>query len=218
MSDDRVQDNELTDDNFKGENIKNMGADKQANQSNEPTQGRDPGDDEAQVLSGDDITLDEAIGNEAIAQLQLELEETRLKAEEYLDGWQRSRAEFSNYKKRIEREQANIYQNTAGNLIKRFLEIADDLERALNKRPQDDGGKQWANGIELVYRKLMGIIEAEGITRIVPEGEFFDPNFHEAISQEDSRQHESGQIIEVLQPGYMLGDRVLRPARVRVAR
>jgi molecular chaperone GrpE len=103
-------------------------------------------------------------------------------------------------------------------LIKHFLEIADDLERALKSRPQGNEGAQWANGIELIYRKLMATIEGEGVTRIEPDGQFFDPTYHEAISQEDSQEHESGQIIEVLEPGYMLGERILRPARVRVAR
>jgi molecular chaperone GrpE len=217
VSDYEIKEGEMTDDNLKGENEENMDVEKQVNNSDEQTQGEGSGADDQQTMVEAETTLDEN-HLEAIEQLQLELEETRIKAEEYLDGWQRSRAEFSNYKKRIEREQTNIYQTTAGNLIKRFLEIADDLERALKNRPQDNEGEQWANGIELIYRKLMGTIEAEGVTRIDPDGQLFDPNFHEAISQEDSRQHESGQIIEVLQPGYQIGDRVLRPARVRVAR
>lgn len=164
------------------------------------------------------ITEEELAPEDMLDNLQKELEETRNKVDEYLDGWQRSRAEFANYKKRVEREQTQIYQNSAGNLIKRYLEIVDDLERALKSRPQEGEGAQWANGIELIYRKLMSTIEAEGVERIVPEGQFFDPNFHEALSQEDSPEHESGQIIGVLQPGYKLGDRILRPARVRVAR
>jgi molecular chaperone GrpE len=205
------------------EDEKRMGDEKQVNNFDEQTQGEVPGAIDPQAFVGDDTalddtTLDDIALNEAMEKLQMELEETRAKADEYLDGWQRSRAEFSNYKKRIEREQAHIYQTTAGNLIKHFLEIADDLERALNSRPQEKDGEQWANGVELIYRKLMATIEAEGVIRIEPDGQYFDPTFHEAISQEDSKQHESGQIIEVLQPGYQLGDRVLRPARVRVAR
>jgi molecular chaperone GrpE len=150
--------------------------------------------------------------------LQKELEDTQAKASEYLDGWQRARADFANYKRRIEREQAQVYQVAAGNVLKRYLEVSDDLERALKNRPQDGEGAIWANGVELIYRKLVAILEAEGVKLMEAEGQFFDPNFHEAISQEESAQHESGKIIEVLQPGYMLGDRVLRPARVRVAK
>ena len=146
------------------------------------------------------------------------LVEAQTKAAEYLDGWQRSRAEFANYKKRVDREQAQAYQTAAGNIIKRFVEVIDDLERALKKRPMDGEGKAWAEGIELIYRKLLAILENEGVTLIQAEGQTFDPSLHEAVTSEDSDRHESGQIIEVLQQGYLQGDRVLRPARVRVAR
>jgi molecular chaperone GrpE len=147
-----------------------------------------------------------------------ELQAARAKADEYLEGWQRSRAEFANYKKRIEREQAQVYQNASGNVIKRYLEIVDDLERALKNRPKDGEGASWANGIELIYRKFTSLMESEGIKMMEAAGQDFDPNFHEAITQEDSPNHESGQIIEVVQKGYLIGDRVLRPALVRVAR
>ena len=97
---------------------------------------------------------------------------------------------------------------------KHYLPILDDLERALATRPAD---LAWVDGIELIYRKLKSILEAEGLKRIEAEGQMFDPNFHEAISQEPSEDHESGQIIAVVQNGYMLGERVIRPAMVRVA-
>lgn len=150
--------------------------------------------------------------------LQIELSEWQAKADEYLDGWQRARAEFSNYKKRVEREQASTYQNAAGNTIRRFLEVLDDLERAMKNKPVDGEGATWAGGIELIYRKLLSILETEGVKPMEADGQFFDPNFHEAISQEESAEHESGQIIEITKQGYMLGERVLRPAQVRVAR
>ena len=150
--------------------------------------------------------------------LEQELAEARARAEEYLDGWQRSRAEFANYKKRVEREQAQAYQTAAGNIIKRYLNVLDDMERALKNRPQEGDGAGWADGIELIYRKLSSILESEGIKTIEAEGQFFDPNLHEAISSEESDHHESGQIIEVVQQGYLIGDRILRPAVVRVAR
>jgi molecular chaperone GrpE len=147
-----------------------------------------------------------------------ELANAQAKAEEYLDGWQRARAEFANYKKRVERDQALAYQTAAGNIIKRYLDVLDDLGRALKKRPTDGDGAAWADGVELIYRKLLSILENEGVCPMGNQGETFDPVMHEAVISEESDQYESGQIIEVLQPGYMLGDRVLRPAMVRVAR
>ena len=147
-----------------------------------------------------------------------ELAEAQAKAQEYLDGWQRERADFFNYKRRIEREMTQGAQNALGNALRRYLDIADDLERALRNRPQDGDGAAWAGGIDLIYRKLLTAFEADGVKPIETQGAFFDPSLHEAISQEDHPELESGQIIGVVQTGYMLGERVLRPARVRVAR
>jgi molecular chaperone GrpE len=150
--------------------------------------------------------------------LKKELEQSRAETHEYLDGWQRSRAEFANYKKRIERDQAQIHQVTAGNIIKRYLEILDDLDRALKHKPQDEEGASWAAGIELIFHKFLSILEAEGIAVMETDGKYFDPNLHEAISQADVAGYESGQIVEVIHKGYMIGERVLRPALVRVAK
>lgn len=161
------------------------------------------------------------IAEKEITQLRTELDEALVKQKEYLDGWQRERAEFFNYKKRMEREQTQGGQNTFANAVRRYLDIADDLERALKSknRPKDGEGATWADGIDLIYRKMMAAFEADGVKRIdTTNDKFFDPNLHEAISHEDSPEHESGQIIEVVQPGYALGARVIRPARVRVAR
>ncbi len=155
---------------------------------------------------------------EELEALQQELVECQAKAEEYLDGWQRSRAEFMNYKKRVEREQAQTYQLAAGNILRRYLDIMDDLERALKNRPQEGEGAAWADGIDLIARKLLSYMESEGVTQMEAEGKEFDPNLHEAVTSEESDEYESGQVIEVIKQGYMIGDRVLRPAMVRVAR
>lgn len=157
------------------------------------------------------------LSREEIDKLEDELNEARLKADEYLDGWQRSRADFANYKKRIERDQAQVYQVAVGSILKRYLDVVDDLERALKNRPQEGEGAAWAEGIELVYRKMLALLESEGLKQMDAAGQAFDPNFHEAISQEPSPDHESGQVIEVVKHGYMLGERVIRPALVRVA-
>ena len=169
--------------------------------------------DEAQATEGK-VSV-ETEGTQALKQ---GLAECQAQAQEYLDGWQRSRAEFANYRKRMEREQAQAYQNATGQVIKRYLEVLDDLERALKNRPQEGEGAAWSNGIELIYRKLLTYLESQGVQPMQAEGQTFDPNLHEAVTLEESPQHESGQIIEVLQPGYMLGDKILRPAMVRVAK
>jgi molecular chaperone GrpE len=146
-----------------------------------------------------------------------ELQEVRHQRDEYLDGWQRAQAEFANYKKRVERDRQQVQQNSIANVVRRYLEILDDLERALANQPQDKEGADWADGIDLVYKKWLKALESDDIKPMQAEGEIFDPSFHEAISQEANDDYESGEIIEVIQNGYMIGDRVLRPARVRVA-
>lgn len=164
------------------------------------------------------IEEQETTTSEQMEILEQSRAEWQAKANEYLDGWQRSRADFANYKKRIEREQGEIYQRTAGSILKRHLEIIDDLERALRNRPGEGDGASWSEGIDLVYRKLTNILESEGVKAMQTEGQMFDPNLHEAISSEDSPNHQSGEIIEAVQRGYLLGEKVLRPALVRVAR
>jgi molecular chaperone GrpE len=167
---------------------------------------------------GVDVEASVSVSPEEFENLKKELEETRTKANEYLDGWQRARAEFANYKKRVDRDQAQTYQVATGNIVRRFLEVLDDLERALKNRPQEGEGAVWSQGIELIYRKLLNMLENEGVKPMEIKNDFFDPNLHEAVMSEENSEFESGQIIDVIRQGYVLGDRVLRPAMVRVAR
>ena len=146
--------------------------------------------------------------------LKRQLEETETKLAESVQGWQRSIADFQNYRKRVERDNELMYVSMKGDIIKKVLPALDDLERALQNRPADDA---WANGIELIARKLQNMLDAEGLKRIEAVGAEFNPNFHEAISHEPADGVTSGHVIAVVQNGYMLGERVIRPALVRVA-
>ncbi|HMK07404.1 MAG TPA: nucleotide exchange factor GrpE, partial [Anaerolineales bacterium] len=125
---------------------------------------------------------------------------------------------FANYKKRIEREQEESRGRAAAVLLTKLLPVEDDLLRAVREKPAGEGLASWAEGIELIQRKLAALLEAEGVEVIAAEGATFDPALHEAVTYEPSNNHHEGQIIEVIQPGYRLGERVLRPARVRVAK
>jgi molecular chaperone GrpE len=150
----------------------------------------------------------------ALDELQKQLSEAQFQAAEYRDGWQRSVADFQNYRRRVDAEKSETYQVAVGSIIKRYLPVLDDLERAMEARPPD---LAWAAGVELICRKLQAILEAEGLKRIEAEGQKFDPNFHEAILQEPVEGVESGTVLAVIRNGYMLGERVVRPAMVRVA-
>jgi molecular chaperone GrpE len=149
----------------------------------------------------------------ALEELEEQLAKAQSESAEYKDGWQRSVADFQNYRRRVEAEKAETYQTAVGNIIKRYLPILDDMERALAARPAD---LAWVDGVELIYRKLQSILEAEGLKRIEAVGQMFNPNFHEAILQEPAEGVESGRVIAVVQNGYMLGEWVIRPAQVRV--
>ena len=146
--------------------------------------------------------------------LNKKLAEAESKTSEYKDSWLRSQAEFQNYRKRLERDNEMMYLSMKGDIIKKVLPVLDDLERALQNRAADDA---WANGIELIARKFQNILESEGLKKIDAIGKEFDPNFHEAISHEPANGAQSGHVIGVVQNGYMLGERVIRPALVRVA-
>lgn len=178
---------------------------------------------EEEIILEEDTEIEDEISDDAkeegdeLTALKAEMVALEEKSAEYLDGWQRARAEFANYKKRTEREREQSYKNASGKVILRFLPVLDDMERAMIDRPVDGNGASWADGIDLVYRKLQQILEAEGVKPMEAEGAMFDPTLHEAVVSMPSEEHESGQIIEVLQRGYIIGERVLRPAMVRVA-
>jgi molecular chaperone GrpE len=160
----------------------------------------------------------EAAIPDRIASLEQELAQAQAQASEYLDGWQRERAEFLNYKKRVERDLESAREIAAASILTRYLAILDDIERALKERPPLPEVGPWVEGIQLIQRKLQSILDSEGVETIPAEGLMFDPTVHEAVTFEPGDGFREGQVIEVLRRGYRIGERVLRPAMVRVAR
>ena len=151
--------------------------------------------------------------------LNAALEEAHKKEQENLEGWQRERADFSNYKKRIDRDQETAKNSYKSDVLKKFIPVLDDLELAYQHRPEDGKASAWADGIGLIIRKFNSVLENDGLTRIeVKAGDKLDPNIHMAVSAEESDEFESEQIIEVLKNGYRMGDKIINPAIVRVAR
>ena len=150
--------------------------------------------------------------------LQAELDAAKAQADEYLDQWRRTAAQFSNYKKRIDKEQSEFTRLANATLITRLLPIIDDFERAFETLPPNLGGITWVEGLALIQRKLQLLLEQEGVEAIETEGEAFDPLLHQAVTYEDAEGFEEGQIIAEVQKGYRIGECVLRPSMVRVAR
>ncbi len=147
-----------------------------------------------------------------------ELETLRAQAEEYLDGWRRAQAELQNFRKRIEREQAEALARTTGRVLTRWFPVLDDFERALREPRTPEVIERWVSGVDLIYQKCLSLLREEGVLPIEARGQAFDPAQHEALSYEVSRDHHEGEVIDVVRPGYRLGETVLRPALVRVAR
>jgi molecular chaperone GrpE len=145
-------------------------------------------------------------------------EEEHNRAEGYVALLKRERADFTNYRRRVAQERAEQAQAAAADLIRQLLPVLDDLERALRAVPAELVGSSWAAGIRLIDRALRAALERAGLERISAEGQPFDPQVHEALLQEDAPERTAGVVVRELRPGYRLGDRVLRPAQVSVAR
>ena len=155
----------------------------------------------------------ETVEIEETESLEQALSEEKKKAEEYLANWQRAQADFINYKRRTEQERLELSRFANANLMLGLLPVLDDLERALEAVPPRLAKNEWVEGIRLVERKFKASLEGQGVTPMEALGGTFDPNYHEALRQDKG---EEGKITEVFQKGYMLGDRVLRPAQVVV--
>lgn len=150
--------------------------------------------------------------------LRQALDEHKARAEEYLDQWKRARADFANLKRRTEKERAELLKFANAELLAKLLPVLDDFERALSNLPVELRAMTWLEGVFLIQRKLQLVLEQEGVQPLEVVGQPFDPNLHEAVIHEETNKHPDGQIIAEIQKGYKLGDRVLRPALVKVAK
>ena len=129
----------------------------------------------------------------------------------------RTVAEFDNYRKRIDRERRDQSESAAAGLLVEILPVVDNLERAL-QAPSGPEAAGYRAGVELIHRQLLDTLRKRGVTPIDALGADFDPRIHQAVSQEESEAHRDGEVMEELQRGYMLGERLLRPAMVKVAK
>ncbi|MCY3905857.1 MAG: nucleotide exchange factor GrpE [Anaerolineaceae bacterium] len=162
-----------------------------------------------------------ADAGDPLAALQAELEDERRRADASTLGWQRERADFSNARKRFERDLLTSRFNAKVDTLRALLPVLDDFERATENLPAvEDGDEElqvWLEGMEAIRRKLLKALADAGVQPLDPLGEPFDPNLHEALGHDSDTDMESGLVSATLQKGYVCGDRVLRPALVRVA-
>ena len=149
--------------------------------------------------------------------LEEQLDAANEEAAKNMDNYLRAQAELSNARKRFEKQQALVYVNANADLVGKLLPALDDFDRAVDSVPEAIKEDSWYEGIELVHRKLMGILESLNVKEIEALGQTFDPNFHDALAAEPSDEYESDTVIRVMVKGYQIGDKVIRPSLVYVA-
>jgi len=137
--------------------------------------------------------------------------------DDYYDRLLRKTAEFDNYRKRIERERRQQAEHAVTDLLLELLPVVDDFDRALTA-DADDSSASYRKGVELIHTKLHDLLRKLGVRPIEAIGENFDPNLHQAVAHETSPGHRDGEVIGEMQRGYTIGDRLLRPAMVKVAK
>jgi len=186
---------------------------------NDSDSDRHDNENEEAPLTGEEEMKEETVEpSDELATLRQRLEEEQARAAEYLDGWQRARAELANARKRWERESVQTYNNALAGTIARLLPVVDDFERAIATLPDNLNGLTWIDGVLLICRKVQAVLEQQGVVPIeAGPGVLFDPTYHQAITHEPHDAHEAGAIVGEFQKGYKLGDRVVRPALVRVS-
>ena len=169
------------------------------------------------VANGEDAAEKLETAENATPTLEEQLAASQAEAEDYKDRWMRGQAEFANARKRMEKQRLETYTNATATVIDKLLPIVDDFERAMENLPAEMSEHSWLEGIQLMQRKLQATLDNFNVTSIDAVGQPFDPTWHEAITQEPSDEFESGVVCRVLQTGYKIGDRVIRPSLVVVA-
>ena len=152
---------------------------------------------------------------DSVEALRAQLQAARDEAEENLKGWQRSQADFVNFRRRVDAERSELVKLAESGLVMDFLPVLDDLERALAGVPPELLGLTWVDGVALITRKLQLVLEAHGVTPIEALGKEFDPHEHEAVMR-DGEPDEATVVTGEFQRGYRMSDRVIRPAMVKV--
>lgn len=142
--------------------------------------------------------------------------QTSWREQEYLTGWQRALAELDNFRKRMHQDQLRRKQLLRREVVESLLAVADNFHSLVQHMPKEHSRDSWAQGVGHIARQFEQALQDFGVTRIEPKGQHYDPTVHEVVEQIEKKGTASGKIVEVLQPGYRIGDAVIRPARVKV--
>jgi molecular chaperone GrpE len=181
--------------------------------------------DSEDLFGGADVEDESLAGGPEKAELiatRAELKRVEAENAELKDRLARRQADFENYRKRVERERSETYNRVVGDVAAKLLPVLDNLKRALDaeasvKSAESDEFRHFLNGVDLIYKQLNGVLEAFGVKPIAAVGENFDPHIHEAVVTEATDDYEPDTVIQEIVAGYRLGDKLIRPALVKVA-
>jgi len=176
----------------------------------------DPREDEA--TSDPDDSVGEIEVSSPLAEMQAQIDTLTQERSGLYDQLLRRQAEFENYRKRVDRERGETYQRARAEVLLEFLPVVDNLERALTSLESSQGDAEaLRDGVELIHKQFRDALGKFGLEPVASVGQAFDPHVHEAITTEATDEHEENTVIEEFQRGYKMGDKLLRPAKVKVA-
>ena len=177
------------------------------------------------LFGGGEAETDEATGGPDTAELiatRAELKRVEAENAELKDRLARRQADFENYRKRVERERSETYNRVVADIAEKLLPVSDNLKRALEteasvEAAESDEFRHFLSGVDLIWKQLNGVLDALGVKPIVAVGEPFNPHLHEAVVTEASDEYEPDTVIQEIRSGYKIGDKLIRPALVKVA-
>jgi molecular chaperone GrpE len=175
-------------------------------------------DQKEQTTSTAEDTSRPAAAGAASAVGTADVDEIQRQRDDYYDRLLRKTAEFDNYRKRIDRDRQATSESLTAEVMRDLLPLVDDLERALKADAGSEAVEGYRRGVELIQRQLLEILRKRGVQPIEALGTDFDPHFHQAVAYDTIEGHRDGEVIEEFARGYMLGERLLRPAMVKVAK
>lgn len=176
------------------------------------TESGSPADQEENGAAGES-----AEAGAEVSEADRQLEEQRKLADEHYQRYVRTQADFDNFRRRSRQEKEDFAKYASAKLIEQLIPVIDNFERAIAASKDNTDHEALLKGVDMIYRQLDQVLVQEGLQRIEAVGQPFNPEFHQAVMQVESEEHEEGTVVEELQKGYMLKDKVIRPSMVKVS-
>lgn len=166
----------------------------------------------------ENVNVEESAADETVDAGSKELQEAKALADENYQRYLRAQADFDNFRRRTTKEKEDLAKFASMKLVSDLVPVLDNFERAIAANTAEDANESFAKGVDMIYRQFLGVLEQEGLAAMNAVGQPFNPELHQAVMQVESDEYEEGIVVEELQKGYTLKERVLRPAMVKVSK